>query len=103
MGRLRLVLECLSKLSKGTIWAVLGTCRGGGCVEVGSLLLAKVGCIAGDRRLGLRSMGRGLSLGVKMGGEFVLTIQGGGRVAVQTLLRRKVGVLGLVMVGEGWL
>jgi hypothetical protein len=49
-------------------------------------------------------VGRGLhlSLGVEMGGEFVLTVQRGGRVIVQTLLRN-VGGLRLVVVGEGWL
>jgi len=42
MRRLGLVLGRLTKLSKGTVGAVLGTCRGGGCMEIWGLLLTEV-------------------------------------------------------------
>lgn len=104
MRRLGLVLERLTELSKGTVGALLRACRGGGCVKVWSLLLADVCHVASNRRLGLRSVGRGLYLGlrVEMGGEFVLAIQRGIRTIVQTLLRN-VGGLRLMVVCEGWL
>lgn len=40
--RLGLVLERLTELPKGTVRALLGTCRGSGCVEVWSLLLTEM-------------------------------------------------------------
>lgn len=42
MRLLGLVLECLTELPKGTVRALLGTCRGSGGVEVWGLLLAEM-------------------------------------------------------------
>ena len=99
------MLERLTELSKGTIWAFLGTCRGSGCVEIWSLLLPEVGRVTCNGWLRLGGMGRGLYLswGVGVGGEFVLTVQRRSGVIVEALLGRNMGGLRLVVVGEGWL
>lgn len=104
MRRLGLVLECLTELPKGTVRALLGTCRGSGGVEVGSLLLAEMRRIACGGGLWLRRVGGGLhlSLGVEVGRKFVLVVQRS-RIGVQTLLWGNMGGLGLVVVCEGWL
>ena len=44
-----------------------------------------------------------LSLGVEVRGKFVLIVQGGSRIIIQTLLGRNRGGLGLVVIGKGWL
>lgn len=98
------MLECLTELSEGTIGTILRTCGRGGRVEIRSLLLPEMRCITCGRRLRLRGVGGvlDLRLRVEMGGVFVLIVQRGSRVIVQTLLRN-VGSLGLVVICEGWL